>query len=79
MVAMIIENFLKRKEQIITENNDSNPGLLQFLRTLAQVFFAQTPEMGGISLCYLDVIPRVKSTLYDIAKNIAFFHFKNTT
>ncbi|MHA4153798.1 hypothetical protein ACX16B_32150, partial [Bacillus cereus] len=25
----------KRKEQIITENNDSNPGLLQFLRTLA--------------------------------------------
>jgi len=25
----------RRKEQIVTENNDSNPGLLQFLRTLA--------------------------------------------
>ncbi|MGR5969009.1 hypothetical protein ACT7C1_15925 [Bacillus paranthracis] len=36
----------KRKEQIITENNDSNPGLLQFLRTLARVFLPKPPKWG---------------------------------
>ncbi|MGR5968991.1 hypothetical protein ACT7C1_15890 [Bacillus paranthracis] len=37
----------KRKEQIITENNDSNPGLLQFLRTLARVFLPKPPKWGN--------------------------------